>query len=169
MRSVRFATAVLLASIACLFPACAAPDASGSAREGEWVEADVVVPSERILRQVAVQAMSRNGFPPGTEAHNAQSMVSSGWKIDLQPFKDDGTRRKAFVEYEETSAREWHLYVRVLKETNGELAKPLELAKAKWEAGPDDTESAGRILKLIQMVLAPPAPDPTAAPARAGG
>lgn len=168
MRIALFAAAVLLAS-AWLLPACAAPDASGSAREGEWVEADIVVPSERILRQIAVQAMSRNGFPPGTEATKAQTMVSSGWKVDLQPFKGDGTRAKAYVEYEEKNEREWHIYVRVEKETNGELAKPLELAKAKWEAGPDDTESASRILRLIQMVLAPPAPDPSAAPARAGG
>jgi hypothetical protein len=169
MRIALFAATVLLALASGVSPSCAAPDASGSAREGDWVEADVVVPSERILRQVAVQAMSRNGFPPGTEASKAQSMVSSGWKVDLQPFKGDGTRAKAFVEYEEKNEREWHVYVRVLKETNGELAKPLELAKAKWESGPDDTESASRILRLIQMVLAPPAPDPSAAPARAGG
>lgn len=161
--------AFLLAVAAAFFTACAAPDASGSAREGEWVEADLVVPSERVLRQIAVQAMSRNGFPPGTEAHNAQSMVSSSWKVDLQPFKNKGTRAKAYVEYEERSAREWHVWVRVEKELNAELAKPLELAKAKWEAGPDDNESASRILRMIQMVLAPPAPDPSAAPARAGG
>jgi len=145
----RTASALLLALPLALCAACT----GAGVREGQWVEADMTIASERVLRQVATLALEKNGFPPGTEARDAQFTVSSGWKVQLQPFKSDGTRAKAHVQYEETGARKWHISVRVEKETNEELAKPLDLASAKWEPAPDDTESASRIVRYMQTVF----------------
>ncbi len=131
-----------------LLAACAT---SGSG-EG-WIEADLEVPSERVLRQVAVLALEKNGFPPGTEDEGLQNTVSSGWLVSLQPFKGDGTRMKAHVHYDEKGPRTWLVGVRVERETNEELGKTLELAQAKWESGPDDQDTATRILNYMQTVL----------------
>lgn len=140
-----------LATAALWLAACAS---SGSGdREGDWAEADFNVASERVLRQVATLALEKNGFPPGTEEVGAKSTVSSGWRVELQPFKGDGTRSKAHVQYEEKGAAQWHVYVRVEKETNEELAKPLELARAKWESAPDDRDAAARIVRYMQTVF----------------
>ncbi len=145
--SLRFAS-LMLATLA-----CAISCRSTTSEEGEWAEAEVTIASERVLRQVATIALDKNGFPPGTENVGLNSTVSSGWRVELQPFKGDGTRSKAHIQYEEKSARTWHVSVRVEKETNEELAKPLELARAKWESGPDDRDSAARILAYMRTLL----------------
>ncbi|MBL8861468.1 MAG: hypothetical protein JNK02_05595 [Planctomycetes bacterium] len=142
--------AVTLALALALCVACA----SAAERQGNWTQADVVIPSERVLRQALVIAMQKNGFPPGTEEVGAQETVSSGWKVELQPFKGDGRRRRAHAEYEELGPREWRIYVRVENETNEELAKPLELSRAKWERAPDDSEAASRIVRYLLNSLA---------------
>ena len=137
---------------ACALVVSAACSSTGD-REGDWAEADFNVASERVLRQVATLALEKNGFPPGTEEVGAKSTVSSGWRVELQPFKGDGTRSKAHVQYEEKGAAQWHVWVRVEKETNEELAKPLELARAKWESAPDDRDAAARIVRYMQTVF----------------
>ncbi|MCY2960745.1 MAG: hypothetical protein NTY35_11315 [Planctomycetota bacterium] len=147
--ALRAALAPLLTLV--LLVACSSSGASD--REGDWVEADMTVASDRILRQIATLALQKNGFPPGTEDQAAQTTVSSSWKVQLQPFKSEGTRAKAHVMYEEKGPRTWHVAVRVEKETNEELAKPLELSRAKWESGPDDKEAASRILRTMQTVF----------------
>lgn len=126
---------------------------ASSGPEGDWIEAGLEVPSERVLRQVADLALEKNGFPPGTEKEGAQNTVSSGWLVSLQPFKGDGTRMKAHVHYEEKGPRNWLVGVRVERETNEEMGKTLELARAKWKAGPDDQATATRILNYMQTVL----------------
>ncbi len=146
-RALRFAPLFALALL--VTGACT----SSGSREGDWAEADFNVASERVLRQVATLALEKNGFPPGTEEVGAKSTVSSGWRVELQPFKGDGTRSKAHVQYEEKGAAQWHVYVRVEKETNEELAKPLELARAKWESAPDDRDAAARIVRYMQTVF----------------
>ena len=144
-----FVIPVLFACLASLpLTGCASTDDDGS-----WIESDLEVPSERVLRQIALLALEKNGFPPGTEEEGAQNTVSSGWLVSLQPFKSDGTRKKAHVHYEEQGPRSWLVGVRVENETNEELGKTLELARAKWEAGPDDQETAKRILNYMQVVL----------------
>ncbi len=151
---------------------CAACSSTGSREDGEWVEADLAIPSERVLRQIVVLAMERNGFPPGTPDGNEASTIVSGWKIDLQPFKSRGTREKAYLEYEEKGAQKFHVYVRVEKDTNEELAKPLELEQAQWESADDDQEMASRILRYMQTMLgkdfqlAPPVVAPVVDPRR---
>jgi len=144
-----FVVQALLVGLASLpFASCVTGDA-----EGQWIESDLEVPSERVLRQIALLALEKNGFPPGTEEEGAQNTVSSGWLVSLQPFKSDGTRMKAHVHYDEQGPRSWLVGVRVENETNEELGKTLELARAKWEAGPDDQETAKRILNYMQVVL----------------
>ena len=173
MNVIRVARFVALAVVLALSPACASgPDV----REGDWEEAEFTIASERVLRQAAQIALQKNGFAPGTATVEAHKTVSSGWKVELQPFKGDGMRRKAHVQYEEKGERTWLVSVRVEKESNEEIAKPLDLASAKWVSADDDTETAGRILRYIKTVfgpepgtVAPPAAGTTKPAAETGG
>ncbi len=149
MNAIRSARNGAVALVLAVFAACT----TAGAIEGDWSEADITIASERVLRQAAQIALQKNGFSPGTATDEAHKTVSSGWKVELQPFKGDGMRRKAHVQYEEKAERTWLVSVRVEKETNEELAKPLDLASAKWESADDDTESASRILRYIQTVF----------------
>ncbi len=158
-----------LSRLAACVPAVFLVAACASTRSEDWVEGDVTIASERVLRQVATLAMEKNGFPPGAEAANAERTVSSSWKVQLQPFKGEGTRSRAHFEYDEKTAGVFHVSVRVEKETNEELAKPLELTHADWTSGPDDEEMASRILRYLQTLIGkefqlspeqtPPVPD----------
>jgi hypothetical protein len=150
-RLARLAAATLLALGAFAFAGCSSTQ--GYERTGEWVEADITIASDRVLRQVASIALERNGFPPGTGEAGDFSVVTSGWKVILQPFKSDGTRAKAHVAYTEKDAQTWTVAVRVEKQTNEELAKPLDLGLAKWEDAPDDNEAATRILEYMRTIV----------------
>ena len=149
MNAIRSARNGAVALVLALFAACS----TTGAIEGDWSEADITIASERVLRQAAQIALQKNGFSPGTATDEAHKTLSSGWKVELQPFKGDGMRRKAHVQYDEKAERTWLVSVRVEKETNEELAKPLDLASAKWESADDDTEAASRILRYIQTVF----------------
>ena len=139
----------ILALVLALLSSCA----GAGSRDGDWVEADVVIASERVLRQAAAIALEKNDFPPSTEQGGLQSTVASSWKVDLQPFKGEGLRRRAYVQYEERGPGTWRVSVRVEKQTNEELARPLELERAQWEDAPDDREAAGRILRYLLLVF----------------
>lgn len=152
MRLARTGRSAVLYLAALMLSLCAACSSTGSS-DGEWVEADLDIPSERVLRQISVLAMERNGFPPGTPDGNEPTMIVSGWKIDLQPFKSRGTREKAYLGYEERSAGKFHIFVRVEKDTNEELAKPLDLEQAQWESAADDQEMASRIVRYMETML----------------
>jgi hypothetical protein len=123
-------------------------------RAGQWAEGEVVIASERVLRQAAALALEKNDFPPGSQVDDANRTLASSWKVDLQPFKGDGTRRRAFVEYDEAGPGRWLVAVRVERETNEELARPLELAHAQWEEAPDDLDAAQRILRYLLVAFA---------------
>ncbi len=149
MNALRSARHVAVALVLALSFACA----SSSEVEGDWSEADITIASERVLRQAAQIALQKNGFSPGTATDEAHKTVSSGWKVELQPFKGDGMRRRAHVQYEEKAARTFLVSVRVEKETNEALGKPLDLASAEWESADDDTAAASRILRYMQTVF----------------
>lgn len=153
MNVFRIAFVGALALLLALFTACAS--SGDSETEGDWSEADITIASERVLRQAVQIALQKNGFAPGTATDEAHKTVSSSWKVELQPFKGDGTRRKAHVQYEEKAPRTWTVSVRVEKQTNEELAKPLDLASAKWEDDDDDAEVASRILRYLKTAFGP--------------
>lgn len=148
----RFAASIRALVLALCASLCVACAGTGSS-EADWVEGEIAIPTERLLRQISALSLKRNGFPPGTEAAGEQTTVSSSWRVQLQPFKGEGTRTKAHVRYGERRPGVWNVSVRVEKETNEELAKPLELARAKWESAPDDRGAANRILRTMQTLL----------------
>ncbi len=141
---------ILALACAALLALCAA---GCSSTKPKWVEADVEAASERVLWQVAMLAMEKNDFPPSAEQDRAGGVAVSGWRISLQPFKGKGYRDQCEVNFSSLGERKWHVKVRVRRETNEELARPLELPRAKWEPAADSEDSARLVLRYIRTLL----------------
>jgi hypothetical protein len=140
------------AAIAALLFAAAGCQSAGPERsEAERVE--VAAPSDSILRQVTLLALDKSGFPPGTEAARADLQVTSGWDTSLAPFKGEGFRERAVVRYERVEGGRYGVEVRVARERNDELERPLDPALAKWKSEADNEERARIVLQHIRAML----------------
>jgi hypothetical protein len=131
------------------------------AAEPKWAETGVRAVSERVLWDVCTLAMERNGFPPSADQDRAAGHMVSGWRVSLQPFKSQGQRERCEIQFEPGEGGVWNVGVRVEKETNEELSRPLEPEFAQWKPAPDDESAAARVLGTIRVLLgARPSNDP---------
>ena len=135
--------------------------------EPEWLYDHMDVTSTTLIWEVTLIALEKLRFPIGSGLNPATMTATSGWKVSLAPFHRDGFRQQAIVEYTPGIDGEgWDIRVRVKKEVNNALAKPLDITYAEWESVPDDTLTAGILLQHIRARLRPglefqePEPDP---------
>jgi hypothetical protein len=131
--------------------------AAGCASTGEesWHEGSVVAPTERVLWQVTVLALERNAFPVGSGVNPSTLKAVSGWRVSLAPFKGDGYREQAHIEWtrDEAQAGRWNGRVRVHRQRNENLSKPLDISYAEWEDDPDDLERARLLFNTVKALL----------------
>jgi hypothetical protein len=139
----------LLVALAVLVPlAC-----KSSAPEPQWQNDELSATSEHVLWEVTVLALEKEGYPVGSGLDPATLIATSGWKISLAPFKGKGWQAQAQVKYELAAPGRYKINVRVRRQLNQNLAKPLDLSYAEWEDAPDDTERALVLLQRIRSYL----------------
>jgi hypothetical protein len=142
------AAGLLLAGLA----ACRSSDPAEPERPGAG-RTEVAAPSDAILKQVTLLALDKAGFPPGAERERSDLKVTSGWNMSLAPFKGEGFRERAVVSYERLAGGRYGVEVRVSRERNDELERPLDPALAKWRSEPDNEERARIVLQHIRSML----------------
>ena len=133
-------TALLLFTSACSAPL-----------EKVWVEGEAPTVSRRVLWEVTRIAFEREGFPqvaPGFDP--VERTVKSGWRTELAPFSGQGFRERAWVKYSTTDSGKLSLEVRIQREVNKNLARPLDPQYADWEMAQDSTERARFLLQVIK-------------------
>lgn len=121
--------------------------------EPQWRAGEIGVASESVLWEVTVLAMEKEGFPVGAGLDPADGVAISGWKSSLAPFKGKGWRARAHVQYERLAPGRYRVEVRVEKEVNEDLARPLDPSYAQWEPAADDLERADVLLQRIRSYL----------------
>ncbi|MDP6954952.1 MAG: hypothetical protein QF599_03170, partial [Planctomycetota bacterium] len=80
----------------------------------------------------------------------------SGWKQSLAPFRGQGTREQAEVEFTPLDPRHEGRYtvrVRVRRERNMDIIHPLDATYADWQVQADNKNAARRILQLMLSLL----------------
>jgi hypothetical protein len=144
-RLLRLALVALLASCGALGPS------------PEWTPYEVPMVSSMRLWEVTRLAMEKNGFPVIHQGFDPKTRTAeSGWDLQLHPFKGRGYRERLHVRYETAdSAGKLLLSVRVEREVNQALAKPLDPSYAEWERSPDNTGRARVVLQYVQGLLGP--------------
>lgn len=144
-------------TIPCVFIALCALFASclTSQQPAQWIEATLEAPSDTILWHVTRLSLEKTGFPIGTGLERSKLTAVSGWHTSLAPFKSDGFRERAHVQYVPLGGREYGVKVRVERETNEDITHPLDLSYAEWKSSPDNVMRAKIVLGYIQATLGP--------------
>jgi hypothetical protein len=119
-----------------------------------YVTGQAPAASERVLWEVCRLTLqeqglqlSASGFDPKTKG------VVSMWRISLHPFRGQGFRERAHVSYAEAGQGRVEFTVRVERQSNQNIAKPLDPEYAKWEDADDDEGRAQLILARLQVRL----------------
>jgi hypothetical protein len=119
-----------------------------------WVVQEAPMVSERVLWVVCENAMVKQGFPVLTNEFDPKTREAhSGWQLDLHPFKGQGFRERAVIKYGLGSAGKLEIRVRIEREINANLAKPLDPSLAKWEREADNEQRAQILLQTILSTL----------------
>lgn len=138
---------LLLALFALVASACAStpeePDPS-------WKEVEVESQSERVLWNVLVLALQRQGYPLGAELDEPRLVATSGWRNHLAPFKGKGYRVRAQLRAESVGGTRYRVSARVWKQLNQALVRPVDLAYAEWEWTADDELAAEILLRHVE-------------------
>jgi len=153
------------ALLACALLAGAPACKSSSEFPPAWKEGELSVPSDRLLWEVTVFALESERFPVGSGLDPTTRVATSGWKHSLAPFRNQGWREQAQVRYELVAPGRYRVEVRVVRQTNDDMVRPLDLRYAKWKDGPDDEETAQVLLQRIKAWVGVAAETPP----RAGG
>jgi hypothetical protein len=119
----------------------------------KWNGAEIAAASENVLWEVTVLALDKEGYPVGAGLDPAKGVAVSGWKSSLAPFKGKGWRARAHVKYERTAPGRYQLDVRVEKEINQDLVRPLDPTYADWKPAADDEERSSVLLQRIRSYL----------------
>jgi len=121
----------------------------------EWTPYEIPMVSSMRLWEVTRLAMERSGFPVIHQGFDPKTRTAvSGWDMELHPFKGRGFRERLYVRYETAeSPGKLELSVRVERERNQALARPLDPSYAEWEADSDNTERARIVLQYMQSLL----------------
>lgn len=132
-----------------LLPSCA------SAPPEQWAPGSIPMCSPERLWEVTRLALEHNGFSLLEQGYDPRTRsLSSAWDKDLHPFKGHGFRERAHVRYEVGEEPDTLLLsVRVEREVNENLAKPLDPEYAQWAEAPDNPERARFVLQYVRSLL----------------
>lgn len=145
MRIQRTAAALLLAS-------CVLGGACQVAKKHPqvWQVDEIATDSQRVLWEVTAMSFQKHGFPTGTGLDPATMVATSGWKYDLAPFRGQGFRERAHIEFEPLDKGVYDVRLRIERENNMDMVRPLDLSYAEWKAAPDDEIEAKLLLLRIK-------------------
>lgn len=126
-----------------------------SQKPAVWIDATLEAPSDTILWDVTRLSLEKTGFPIGTGLDRGKLIAVSGWHTSLAPFKSDGFRERAHIQYTPTGGRTYAVKVRVERETNEDITHPLDLSYADWKSQADNVTRAQIVLGYIKATLGP--------------
>jgi hypothetical protein len=126
---------------------------ASSNKGGDWETAEVRAASQRVLWQITAVAIEQEGFPIGAGLDPSTQVATSGWRLDLAPFKSTGYREQVQVKTERLEPGRFKLFVRVSKESNEDLTAPTDPSRAKWKKAPSDPERARILIQRIKSLL----------------
>jgi hypothetical protein len=136
---------------------CAALSACESTEKypPQWRVEEIDVPSDRLLWEVVVFALEKEGYPTGTDLDPTSLEAISGWRYSLAPFRGQGRRERAHILFEPLGPKRYRLQVRVQRENNMDPVRPMDLSYAEWKEAPDNNDAALVLVQRIRSWIAP--------------
>ena len=130
---------------------CSCSSISGS--EAIWTEAEIPAASDRVLAEVTRMSMQKAGFPVVAEMDPQSKKITSGWYMDLAPFHGDGFRERSIVQFSPAQPGRYKVQVRVERQVNMDIVRPLDATYAEWKVGPDNDGRAQRVLQYLMTIV----------------
>lgn len=121
--------------------------------EAMWQKDKISANSDRVLWEVTSIALEKSGFPIGSGMEPGKLHATSGWRTSLAPFRGEGYREQCEILYTPAGPRTYSMQVRVKREKNDDIVKPLDLTYAKWVPEGDDGERAAIVMHYIKSLL----------------
>jgi len=124
-----------------------------SGPEGQWVKYEVPAQTDAMLMDVTALAVQKSGFPIGSGIDPGNLTLVSGWHTSLAPFRGAGFREQCEVKFERKAPRRYEAAIRVRREKNDDIIRPLDITYAQWVPEPDDFDRARTVMQHIRSLL----------------
>ena len=98
-------------------------------------------------------AVQKSGFPIGSGIDPGHLTLVSGWHTSLAPFRGAGFREQCEVKYDRIVPRRYQASIRVRREKNDDILRPLDITYAQWKQEPDDYDRARTVMQHIRSLL----------------
>jgi hypothetical protein len=121
-----------------------------------WQNSQLEASSENVLWLMTRNAFDRLGYPLGGGLDPAALTAVSGWRVSLAPFRGQGQRHRAEIRYTAAEPGRWDVEVRVQRQVNMDIVRPLDAGYAEWEWRPDDDTEARILLQHLRSSLGQP-------------
>ena len=141
--------------LAALLPVALGSCSSTGKYPPQWRTEEIDVPTDRLLWEVTVFALEKEGYPTGTDLDPTNLNAVSGWRYSLAPFRGKGRRERAHLLFESIGPKRYRLQVRVERENNMDAVRPMDLSYADWKEAPDNTDAATVLVQRIRSWIAP--------------
>ena len=142
----RLALVALALGLAFAFSSCA----SLGSKVDPGTSFEIDAPSENVLWAVAGQELQRLDFPVGSDADPAKRVMLTGWRTSLAPFRGKGHRERAELRFESLGSTRFRVKVRIERENNMNITRPIDPSFAEWEAAGLDEATANVLIQRIK-------------------
>jgi hypothetical protein len=150
----RMRTLLLLPALLLVLAACQnRADTTGQRSEG------FAAPDRSMVYEAAWNALRQQGFTPDSSAcSEAQGVLSTRYRMELQPFSGQGFREKATVRIADVPQHPnfFTVEVNVLREYNDNIAQPTSVLAAEWRSGVRVPELENLIKSRVEMMFISP-------------
>jgi hypothetical protein len=130
----------------------ASEDTSGQVSDG------FPAPSKGSVWEVAMQAVREQGYVPDPDQSRMQiGVVSTRWRLSLQPFGGQGYRERVTVRVEDVPKRKgfFRLETNVIRQMNDNLTEPSNPLAADWVEGKRVAEMEALLNQRIELYFLP--------------
>ena len=129
---------------------CKSADTAGQRSEG------FAAPDRSMVYEASWNALRQQGYTPDSSASSeAQGVITTRHKLELQPFSGHGYREKATVRIQEVPQNPsfYTVEVNVLREYNDNVRQPSNPLAAEWRTGVRMPEVENLLKSRVEMMF----------------
>jgi hypothetical protein len=114
-----------------------------------------------VLWEVSKAQAAKNGFRIDDDATTfKERRIVTAWRVDMAVMKNDGKRRRRYVEFDEVKEKKntWKVRVATVRQRNVDIDDPLNPINAEWKTDEADADDSDRVAYMIEAQFSVPGP-----------
>ncbi len=130
--------------------------------KGDWSRSgDFRCEEFPVLWEVAKSQASKNGYRVDDDATTfKRRRIRTAWNVEMAVMKNEGKRRRRYVEFEEQKdvKHGWCVRVATVRQRNVDIDDPLNPMGAEWRKDDPDTDDSELVAYMIEAQFNVPGP-----------